>query len=444
MNGEASSTGQAPLGRRILMYAVMLAIAFIGVETVSFVAITLIKPSGVFYDPSMVTQKYDEYLKKRDINLGWGPSPADGTRHDPVFPIDARPCLSVFGDSFTWSTEVADKDAWGSILAAKVKCRVANFGVGGYGTDQAFLRFRSLPPKGGVVFLNHVSENILRNVNQYRNLLYPGHEFTFKPRFVDRSGGVKLVPTPVVATSDIQKFLKDPRIYLANEYFLPGGPSGVQAIEFPYSLSMLKAILTNYHIHAKLTGIPRHADFYRPEHPAHGLEVTYGILRSFALEATARGQIPIVTLIPTCGDLKYFNATGVFPYGRLTKMIAAQGIRYIDFGEQIATKIKGSHPESLYHVCSGHFNEAGNRLLAEIAFEYLMSDLDAKQRLLAGYCGIAAPYSQCGMKRMTEIKDQQKIASPRTGRTSAHKPRHSESLAIVAAPEELLQAERND
>jgi hypothetical protein len=320
MNGGAVPSGEAPLGRRIVMYAVMLAIVFLGVEFVSFVTITLSKPSGVFYDPSMVTQNYEEYLKRRDTNLGWGPSLPDATRHDPVFPIDTPLCLSLFGDSFTWSTGVADEDAWGSILAAKLKCRVANFGVGGYGTDQAFLRFRLLPPAGGVVLLNHLSENILRNVNQYRNLLYPGHEFTFKPRFVDRNNGVELVPTPEVPASDIQKFLHDPTPYLANEYFLPNGPSGVQEIEFPFTLAILKATLTNYHIHAKLTGIPRYADFYRPEHSSHGLDVTYGILRFFALEAAARRQIPIITLVLTCEDLKYLNTTGVFPYDRLTKM----------------------------------------------------------------------------------------------------------------------------
>ena len=399
MNGGEAPTGQAALGRRILMYAVMLAIVFICVEIVSFVAITLIKPLGVFYDPSMVTQNYDKYLEKRDINLGWGPSPSpsaptkatteyttgDGARHDPVFPTDARPCLSLFGDSFTWSTGVADKDAWGSVLAGKLKCRVANFGVGAYGTDQAFLRFRSLPANGGVVLLNHLSENILRNVNQYRNLLYPGHEFTFKPRFVDRDGGIELVPTPQVAAPDIQRFLRDPTLYLAHEYFLPGGPSGVQAIKFPYSLVMVKAIFTSYHIHAKLRGIPRYADFYRPDHSSHGLDVTYGILRSFALEAATRGQIPIVTLIPTCGDLKYFNTTGVFPYNALAKMIAAQNIRYIDFGEGIANRSERSQPEGLYQVCSGHFNEAGNRVLAEIAFKYLISDPDIRRRLRAEY-----------------------------------------------------------
>jgi hypothetical protein len=66
-------------------------------------------------------------------------------------------------------------------------------------------------------------------------------------------------------------------------------------------------------------------------------------------------------------------------------MIAAQSIRYIDFGERIATKINGSHPESLYYLCSAHFNEAGYRLLAETAFEYLISDPEAKQRLSPEY-----------------------------------------------------------
>jgi hypothetical protein len=407
MNGGAISTDQAPRGRSILMYAVTLAIVFICIETMSFVTITLIKSKSVFegvvYDPSRVAQNYDEYLIKRDINLGWGPLPppsgpiqaedentaADGTRHDPVFSIDAQPCLSLFGDSFTWSDHVADKNAWGSILSTKLKCRVANFGVGGYGTDQAFLRFRSLPPKGGVAFLNHLSANITRNVNQYQNLIYPGPYFAFKPRFVDRNGGVELVPIPEVAAPDIRRFLKDPALYLANEYFLPGGPSGVQAIKFPYSLVLLKAIFQNHHVYTKLTGIPRYVEFYRPEHPSHGLDVTYGILRSFAREAAARGQIPVVTFIPTCGDLVYFNTTGVFPYGRLTKMIAAQNIRYIDFGERIAKRIKGSHPKNLYSACSSHsgnhFNEVGYRLLAEIAFEYLMSDSEIKRRLPTGY-----------------------------------------------------------
>ena len=46
------------------------------------------------------------------------------------------------------------------------------------------MRYDSMAPQGDVVFLNHLSENIIRNVNQFRNLIYPGHEFALKPRFV--------------------------------------------------------------------------------------------------------------------------------------------------------------------------------------------------------------------------------------------------------------------
>jgi hypothetical protein len=394
MNEEGiTSTGQAPLSRRILMYSIMLTIILVSIEILAFVAITLTKYKGIFYDPSLITQSYLEYLDKYDVNLGWPSrkpikgqaenSAVDGSRPDPVFPVEARPCLSLFGDSFTWAAEVADKDAWASVLSAKLKCRAANFGVSGYGTDQAFVRFRLLPPTGGVVLLNHFSEDIVRNVNQFRNLIYPVSQFQFKPRFVVRNSGVELVPIPEIAASDIQMFLKDPAPYLTTEYFLPDGPSGTQAISFPYSMVVLKAIFRNYRIYAKVLGIPYEADFYLPEHPSHGLEVTYEILSSFAQEAATREQIPIVTLMPTCPDLKYFDATHRFPYDPLEKLIAAQGIRYIDFGRQIARRIKQSPPESLYHSCSGHLNEIGNGILAEITFEYLANDKEIERRLFA-------------------------------------------------------------
>ena len=50
--------------------------------------------------------------------------------------------------------------------------------------------------------------------------------------------------------------------------------------------------------------------------------------------------------LPTCDDLKYVNARGVFPYASLQKRIAAQNIRYINFGAQIAKGLKDSHLEN--------------------------------------------------------------------------------------------------
>lgn len=379
---ETKGRGQASSYRRGLIPVLAIVIVWGFIELIAFVAIKLLKPYGVFYEPS-VSQTYANYLAARDVNLGWGPSrtktAADGTRIDPIFSATSQPCVSLFGDSFTWSEEVADGDAWGAVLGPKIKCRVANYGVGGYGTDQAYLRFLSLPPVGGVVFLNHLSENILRNVNQYRNLLYPGLEFNFKPRFVHQNGANVLLPIPNIAPNDIQEFLADPGRYLNNEYFLPGGHAGIQRITFPYSLALGKGILWNYRLHA--WSKPSYADFYRPDHASQGLQVTFGIVDSFAKDAAARGQIPIVTLIPTCRDLKYKHEHGVFPYDQLTKMIAEKNIRYIDFGVEIERRTRGAPPEQLYHTCSGHFNAAGYRQLADIAYDFLKDDAQIQQRL---------------------------------------------------------------
>ena len=325
--------------------------------------------------------EYADYLARRNLKLGWtssGTSAAeDGTRKDPAFSPNLQPCISLFGDSFTWSEEVEDGQAWGAVLATKIKCRVANYGVAGYGTDQAYLRYQSIPPKGKVVFLNHWSDNIVRNVNQYRNLLVSGSEFSFKPRFLWLNGALVLVPIPEISPSEIRNFLKNPRAYLEHEYFLPGGHSGNQTAAFPYSLAVLKAVFTNYRLHAWWK--PSYTDFYRPDHVSKGLEVTSGIIASFVKDAQARDQVPVVTIIPSCGDLKYWRANGRFPYEQLKDALVAQNIRHIDFGAEILKRTAGSPIENI--GCKGHFNASGYRLFADIAFDYLSGDAEIQQRL---------------------------------------------------------------
>ena len=67
--------------------------------------------------------------------------------------------------------EVAAEDSYPNLLARELGCRVNNFGVGGYGTDQAFLRYRQLAEDSPrFVVLGHYSEDIVRNVNQLRDL----------------------------------------------------------------------------------------------------------------------------------------------------------------------------------------------------------------------------------------------------------------------------------
>src|SRR6185295_1354810 len=64
--------------------------------------------------------------------------------------------LLCFGDSFTWCDQVIDADAWPRLVEdRRADVEALNFGVGGYGTDQALLRFerdgRDLAPDAVVI-----------------------------------------------------------------------------------------------------------------------------------------------------------------------------------------------------------------------------------------------------------------------------------------------------
>ena len=79
--------------------------------------------------------------------MGWVPR-ADvdetGSRIIPAYPDPNRfpACVSLYGDSVTWAAEVDNEHAWSNVLSLLLGCRVANYGGGGYGADQAYLRFK--------------------------------------------------------------------------------------------------------------------------------------------------------------------------------------------------------------------------------------------------------------------------------------------------------------
>ncbi|MAB77871.1 MAG: hypothetical protein CMJ89_00840 [Planctomycetes bacterium] len=108
------------------------------------------------------------------------------------------------GDSFTLGQEVSDTEAWPAILESRMgAAEVWNAGVGGHGTDQAFLRFQLLDTGTiDVLIVGLLLENIGRNVNRYRPRWYPRSDTPVaKPRFVLEGLGLRLIRQPY-ATRD--------------------------------------------------------------------------------------------------------------------------------------------------------------------------------------------------------------------------------------------------
>lgn len=385
--------------RNSIFVLVIIFVCLLLLEISSFIVGKYLIPDSLTFNPSFsaaeqakLTDIYGEYLELRDPILGWpskdnsgwqpsrdkyGNRTSPGSRLGPN-DSDEPPdfCISAYGDSFTWGAEVGGAEAWPYVLQELVGCPVGNFGVGGYGSDQAYMRYlRHTPDNAEIVFLNHLSENILRNVGQFRSLSYgyniDGDITMFKPRFIlDDDGELQLVPLPEFDRSEFLDVLANPGNYLDHEYFLPGGDTGLRKFEFPYTLSLLRA-MQHFHVVAALEGKPWYMGFYDPDHPSEGLQITAKILTEFTKSATERGQVPIVSVIPTGNDLEYFVEHGVWTYQNLLDRLSAEGIDVLNFGPGVMERLGSADPCSLFRDCSSHFNPTGYRYIAEIAYEEL-------------------------------------------------------------------------
>lgn len=366
--------------RRSVKFAAWLLVLFVLavlLELSGYFAGAYLSQKGALYRAQSI-EGFDDYLGNRDPVLGWGGQRSavnDGmsVRHSPSFAENEPACVWVFGDSFTWASEVSDEHAWADRLSRLLGCRVGNYGIPGYGSDQAFLRYRSQPNASApVVILNHLSENILRNVNQYRWLLYPGAHFQLKPRFIlDDAGKSIYIPPPLPDRHAFQKIVDAPEAMLAHDYFVPGGASGNARFGFPYSVSVIRA-LGQYQVRAKIEGVPWYTEFYERDHPSRGLLVTAGIVSDFAALAPRRGQTPVVSILPTGLDAEHYRATGSWVYGPLVDWLQANGIDHIDVGQGLMDRLEGGDYCSLFIDCTHHFTPQGNQWVADVIAEYLV------------------------------------------------------------------------
>jgi hypothetical protein len=235
-----------------------------------------------------------------------------GSRIIPAFsdPEKNPTCVSLYGESFTEGYGVDHEHAWSNVLSQLLDCRVANFGVAGYGTDQAYLRYLgNQQDRAPVVILGYLSENLQRNVNQLRNLLCPVFALQLKPRFIlDEQGQLTLVPLPQITKEQFEDLRTHPERVLTQEFFLPGGPSGYQRPGFPYLWKFIRAfpiIYQNLVLHQAY-----YYELYRPGHPSQALEVTLAIMEEFCRQARQRDQHPLVLVIPTRTDVVNYLKTG--------------------------------------------------------------------------------------------------------------------------------------
>lgn len=372
----------------------MVLLVVLVVEALAF-GVAKLLPGDIYYRPPSKSEfdrgiEYRQSLAPDVRRLGWVPTPAEttalGARRSPANAhYGGKPCLSLYGDSFTFGAEVSADAAWGNQLALRRRCPILNFGVIGYGSDQAALRHeitrRDTAPR---TILVHMVENIVRNVNQNRTLIY-GEGIELKPRFVRDGALLKVVDYPTLAAADFVAFAASPGAFLVHEFYLPGrSAASKRALRFPY-LWHVPALVRYERLSTGLRNVlwggpPWYAAFYAPQHESGALPLTIDIFDYFVRNASQRGQQASIVVLPTAREMVWYLDSGEWLQSPLVEAAAARGLPVESLGLRLLARVtldNADDPRLCAYFCTkagiggGHYTALGNAVLAEVVDDYL-------------------------------------------------------------------------
>jgi hypothetical protein len=332
---------------------------------------TLLLPRGwndvrARYRDSLRRMPGDTYFLIEDELLGWtvGPNRGQGgglyfSSHEGIrsAALNVRYAvrqpqyrIATVGDSFTFGDEVSFEASWPNRLEQQLgpKIQVLNFGVTGYGIDQAYLRYlRDVRPwHPNLVVLGFITDDLYRSLRIYHFVRRPQWHWPFaKPRLVVDAGTLRPLNIPVLSAQEILSARA-----ITDLPFLEYDP-GFDPTEWtwrPYHHSyLLRFVLSSIH------RSPEKSEDVSRQAIALGVE----IMASFARIARGEGSTPFVVYLPGRQD---FRESGRREKNGVLDLLRERGIRYEDL-----TSCLIKLPVSEVFIEGGtHYSPEGNARVA--------------------------------------------------------------------------------
>ena len=278
-------------------------------------------------------------------------------------------CGFIFGDSFSHADEVLDHETWGDLLSQKIECPIANFGVGGFGTDQALLKMeriinkkeKNLNLNKKIIFFGVYEEMLKRNVAaSWLFYCCPDQKKSLKPYFIlQNQNSIKLIKIPEKITlksiNEHHKYDKYQPVYTSN---------------FPYSFEIFKNFFNRV-----LSFLNDNYNFVLTKNLTYNdyqiVNLQILLMRRAADVATDKGYRIIFVLFPKpnqafYGDNIYKN----FKEKTLEVFKNNTNIIIIDLLPDLK-KITGLKKNQL-KAQDGHYNPEGNKQISRIIFDKLI------------------------------------------------------------------------
>ena len=310
-----------------------------------------------------------------DADLGWSQRPGVADHNDAGFittgptppraPSADRLRIALFGDSFTQGNF---RTGWWRVLeeqlnASGVQCEVLNFGVGGYGMDQAVLRWErdGAPWQPQVVVFGFFAEDCYRNVNTLRLLRDPDSGIPFmKPRFVPEGDGLRLVnsptPPPDQVPATLRGFAQSP-LADADWFFRPN--------DFRMNGWRWSRLAALVEAKATLAGDAARAEqFFRPEGEA--AQIALRLMRRMRAKVEMSGARFVIAHLPGETELANLRRSGRMPHQALYEALRSEH-DVIALEPALLAASNGKDLRSYFHDghYMGEFNAIVGKQLAE-------------------------------------------------------------------------------
>jgi hypothetical protein len=365
----------------------LLAAALLIADGLLYAALRALDSSRIFYDRSAVSPARLRYwlASSYDSQLGWdigaGSKNKLGASRRGDDPPGARYRLKAFGDSFTFCSDVPDGQTWEAIIEQQAGWICLNYGVPGYGPDQALLKYQRTNVQTDFTILGIQEENIARVVNIYR-AFYMDDWGPPKPRYFLDGGGLRLEPNPIPRAGDAPRLL-DPRFVdrlrsldywpRYNEQVL-GAP---RRLCWPATWTILRHAPFFAHralLEIRLRLHPAYEDeacrfkfYHLYADSSEAFQILIRLIDDFAALCRARGERPLVLVFPMEHTVQLMKTYGRCIYAPLQRRLREKGIAHIDFGPVFAREDFGKY----YVLRNGHFSAAGNERVAREVIHFV-------------------------------------------------------------------------
>ncbi len=291
-----------------------------------------------------------------------------GRREFDDIPAPDKLRVALFGESFIYGEEVNDGEEFAAQLGAlDAGLEVMNFGVSGFGTDQALMRFRSegWDCHAQVVCIGVMLENIVRNVSRFTRLRNPYvKDLGIKPRYRLEHGALVLVPSPYPTELDVCKAV-----------FAGTLPEEVRAYdtfaELSYDNWIWKSAFARLYIGWQGSRLRDYRRAWSDE-AGEAFQLLIAILETFDAEARAGGaQRTLVLVFPPKEDLDLVLGGGTRFWTGLSRALQERHIASLDFTDVLAARAREIAAASRDHKASSsrvflraHLNRIGNEVVA--------------------------------------------------------------------------------